>query len=44
MRYVKPLYSDGFSDTDKNNKDGIVHYIFVGVTGLQIPIMVYFCP
>ena len=25
---LNPLYSDGFSNTDTYNKDGIVHYIF----------------
>ena len=39
-----PLYSDRFSNTDKSNKDGIVHYIFEGVTGCLFPIMIYFCP
>ena len=24
---VNPLYSDGYSNTDKYNKDGIVHYM-----------------
>ena len=26
--YIDPLYSDGFSHTDKSNKDGISKYIF----------------
>ena len=28
--HFNPLYSDGFSDTDKNNNDGSVDYIFKG--------------
>ena len=27
------LFSDGFSQTDQYNKDGIVHYVFQAVTG-----------
>ena len=31
--FINPLYSDGFTHTDKCNKVGIVHYIYPGVTG-----------
>ena len=27
-KHIHPLYTDGFSNTDQYNKDGIVHYIF----------------
>ena len=46
---LNPLYSGGFPHTDKYNKDGIVHYIFRGVTGtcknVQIILLrlVWFC-
>ena len=33
------LYSDGFSHKDKYNKDGIVHYVFKGVTGRNFQII-----
>ena len=39
-----PLYSDGFSHTDKCDKDEIVHSIFQGVTGRISQIMLYFSP
>ena len=37
------LYSDGFSHTDSNNKDGIAHYIFKGVTGRHFQLVSEYC-
>ena len=43
---IKPLCSDGFSQTDTSDKDGwSVHYIFygmIGVTGPNFQIMMRF--
>ena len=39
-----PLYSDGFSHTDSNNKDRIVRYISYGVTGRNFQIIMHFSP
>ena len=38
------LYSDGFSHTDKYNRDRIVHYIFQRVTGGNFQMNMYFSP
>ena len=37
-----PLYSNGFSHTDRYNKAGIVHYISKGVTDRNFQIIFYF--
>ena len=42
--FINPLYSDGFSHTDSNNKDGIVHYISYRVTVRNFQIIMNFSP
>ena len=36
-----PLYSGGFSHTDKYNKDGFVYHKFQGVTGRHVQMIMY---
>ena len=43
LRVNRP-YSDGFSHADSCNRDGIVHYIFQGVTGRHFKINMFFSP
>ena len=39
--WFNPLYSDGMSRTDTYNKDGIVHFIFQGIRGRNVQIIMY---